>query len=35
MKEGWRRLGWLLRRSRFERELEEEIQHHLAMSGGG
>jgi hypothetical protein len=25
---------WLLRRDRFERELEEEIPHHLAMSGG-
>jgi predicted permease len=35
MKEVWRRLGWLFRRDRFERELEEEIQHHLALSGGG
>src|SRR5580698_7854107 len=35
MKEAWRRLGWLLHRGRFECEFEEEIQHHLAMSGGG
>jgi macrolide transport system ATP-binding/permease protein len=34
MKEAWRRLGWLLRRDRFEREFEEEIRHHLALSGG-
>jgi hypothetical protein len=35
MKDVWRRLGWLFRRDRLERELEEEIQHHLALSGGG
>jgi macrolide transport system ATP-binding/permease protein len=35
MKEAWRRLRFLFSRDRFERELEEEIQHHLALSGGG
>src|SRR5580698_6862815 len=35
MKEAWRRLKWLFRRDSFEREFEEEIQHHLALVGGG
>src|ERR1035438_6715149 len=34
VKETGRRLLWRFRRSRYERELEEEIAHHLAMSGG-
>ena len=29
----WRRLAYYLRRHRFEEELDEEIRHHLAMSG--
>ena len=31
MKELLRRLGWLFRRDEFERDLEEEMRHHLAM----
>ena len=31
MSELWRRLQWFLHRGRFEREMEEEIQHHLAL----
>jgi macrolide transport system ATP-binding/permease protein len=31
MKELWRRLAWLLQRDRFERELDEEMRHHLAL----
>ena len=33
MKELWRRLVWLLHRDRFERELDEEMRHHLALRG--
>jgi hypothetical protein len=31
MKELWRRLSFLARRRRLERELQEEMEHHLAM----
>jgi len=31
MRELWRRLQWLARGSRFDRELDEEMRHHLAM----
>ncbi len=31
MKEAWRRLRFLLRRSEFERDLDEEMRHHLAL----
>ena len=31
MNELWRRLNWFLHRGRYEREMEEEIQHHLAL----
>src|SRR5690242_8473278 len=31
MKALWRRLQWFFRRAAFERELDEEIAHHLAM----
>jgi len=34
MKELWRKARWLLHRETFERELEEEMRHHLAMKGG-
>ena len=34
MREVWRRLRWLLHRGQFERELEEEMRHHLEMKGG-
>ena len=34
MSELLRRLRFLFSRARFERELEEEIEHHLALSGG-
>src|SRR5256885_10960963 len=34
MRELWRKLGWLFHRDRFERELDEEMRHHLAMKGG-
>lgn len=33
MSELWRRLRWFLGRRRFEAELEEELSHHLALSG--
>jgi len=33
MSELWRRLQWLFRRRRFEAELEEELSHHLSLSG--
>ena len=32
MSELWRRLLWLLRRDRFDRELEEEMRFHLDMA---
>jgi macrolide transport system ATP-binding/permease protein len=31
MSELWRRLQWLLHRDRFEREIDEEMRHHLAL----
>jgi len=31
MSELWRRLRWLFRRAQFERELDEELQHHLSL----
>ena len=31
MKQLWRRLQWFVHRSRFERELDEEMRHHLAL----
>ncbi len=31
MKELWRRIEWLLHRPRFERELDEELRHHLTL----
>jgi macrolide transport system ATP-binding/permease protein len=31
MSELWRRFNWLLHRNRFQRELEEELSHHLAL----
>ena len=31
MKQLWRRLQWHLHRDTFEREMEEEMRHHLAM----
>jgi macrolide transport system ATP-binding/permease protein len=31
MREAWRRLHWLLHRDRFEREIDEEMRHHLAL----
>jgi hypothetical protein len=31
MKALWRRLQWFFHRAAFERELDEEIEHHLAM----
>jgi predicted permease len=31
MKELWRRLQWFLHRNQYERELDEEMQHHLAL----
>ena len=34
MNEFLRRLCFLLHRDRFERELDEEMRHHLAMKGG-
>jgi len=34
MNQLWRRLRWYLHRDEFERELEEEMRHHLAMKGG-
>ena len=33
MSELWRRLNWFFQRGRYEREMEEEIQHHLALAG--
>src|SRR5216684_8383401 len=34
MNEFFRKLRFLLHRDQFERELDEEMQHHLAMKGG-
>ena len=34
MSELFRRLKWFLHREQFERELEEEMRHHLALKGG-
>src|SRR5260370_413938 len=31
MKPLWRRLQWFLHRDRFEREMEEEIRHHISL----
>ena len=31
MKARWRRLKWFARRDRFERELDEEMRHYLAL----
>src|SRR4051794_17729640 len=34
MRELWRKLNWFFHRDQFERELDEEMQHHLSMKGG-
>jgi macrolide transport system ATP-binding/permease protein len=34
MSELWRRLNWFFHRDQFERELDEEMRHHLELAGG-